>query len=848
MNALFRRLRYLLNRRRFDDELAGDLEFHREMAAREGRHDLGNSLRLREEAREAWGWMWIERLLQDLRYAVRVLRKSPGFTLAAVITLAVGIGVNVAAFGFFNLMVFRSLPVRDPDTMLRFQRRAAHDFSSDLPYPEMAFFREHSRTLSAVLAATTAKVTVDGEEKALRGHFVTANFLSDLGATARVGRLLDPAVDEAPGADPVVVLGDRFWQRRFAADPSIAGRVIRINGKPVTIIGVVSNRFGDLTYDTPDLWMPLTEQPYLVHGSQLLTDFTGGMSGVIMWGRLQPGRTPKVAEDELRQLAAELRKQQPTAIWENERLASEPGGYAQNGSTHRGDTPPRTLRQEIFPIFALITALVLLILAVACSNLGGLLLARGVAREREFSIRASVGASRSRLVRQLFTESLVLALFASAAGLALGYLVLRALMVWSDAPAWLDPAPDWRVTTFAVAIGFVAAILFGLPPALQATRPRRRAIMRQFLIGAQVAASCVLLIVAGLLVRALERASSVNPGFDYKQVISIDPQLSAHGYSPATARAYLEVLKSRLRALPGVESVSVAFPAPLGNSKVVNSVEIGGRSVDIYVNHIDPEFFKTMKIPLLRGRNLMPGDTLAVVAGESMVRREWPGQDPLGKHYANGADYTVVGVVGSARMVEPKDPDAVEVYKLAGPNELPSLAVLVRTAGPPEGLLPSVATAVKAIDPNVQPEIQLLNTSFNHKLEGVSRSALAVSLLGFIALFIACLGIVGMVAYAVVQRTREIGIRMALGAGPSQVLAVVLRQFSRPVAIGLVIGTSGAALLSQILRRELYGLSNLDPLTYLIAVAIFALTAAVGALLPARRALRVDPMRALRHD
>jgi ABC-type antimicrobial peptide transport system permease subunit len=199
-------------------------------------------------------------------------------------------------------------------------------------------------------------------------------------------------------------------------------------------------------------------------------------------------------------------------------------------------------------------------------------------------------------------------------------------------------------------------------------------------------------------------------------------------------------------------------------------------------------------------------------------------------------------------MVEPKDPDAVEVYKLAGPNELPSLAVLVRTAGPPEGLLPSVATAVKAIDPNVQPEIQLLKASFNHKLQGVGRSAVAVSLLGFIALFIACLGIVGMVAYAVVQRTREIGIRMALGAGPSQVLAVVLRQFSRPVAIGLVIGTSGAALLSQILRRELYGLSNLDPLTYLIAIAIFALTAAVGALLPARRALRVDPMRALRHD
>ena len=849
MNEFFRRLRYLLNRRRFDQELASDMEFHSEMAAREGGRQFGNMLRLREEARDAWGWTWIDRFSQDLRFAVRMLRKSPGFTVVAVLMLALGIGVNIAAFGFFNLMVLRPLPVRDPATLLRFQRRAPQSYASALPYPEMAFFREHSKILSAVLALNASKLSIDGEEKQLNAHFVTANLFTELGAKPSLGRTLDPAQDEASNAMPVVVLSHAFWERHFGADPLVAGKTIRMNGKPVTVIGVASSEFSGLSLDKPDVWVPITQQPYFVNGGKLLTDFSVEGSGVKMWGRLQPGLTPKVAEEELKSLAAELRKEHPNDIWEKENLPSEPGGYAKNvtGDRHGSGTERP---DEMYPVIALVGTLVLLILAVACANLGSLLLARGVAREREIAIRVAVGAGRGRLIRQLFTESIVLALMGSAAGLAVGYFVLRGLMVWTKTPPWLNPAPDWRVILFAVGIGFAAAILFGLTPALQVARQRHRAtFMRQVLIGAQVAASCVLLIVAGLLVRALDRAMSSHPGFEYEQVILIDPGLSTHGYSSANAQAYLDGFQNRLRNLPGVESVSLADPPPLGRKKTTVGLEVNGRAMEIHTNRIDPEFFQTMKIPLLRGRNLMRGDTHAIIVSKSLAALIWPAEDPLGKPFQmDDVKYAVVGIVGSARLVALQDSDAVEMYQLAATDDQPSMVVLVKTSGRPEGVVPSVASIAKTIDPKLFPEIQLLKNSYQGKLQGAQYSALSAGLLGFTALLLACVGIVGLVGYAVSQRTKEIGIRMALGAKPSDVLSVVLGQLSRSVVAGLLLGVAGAAAVSRILRQVLYGVSNLDPIAYLAAIGIFIVVATLAALLPARRALRVDPMRALRYE
>ncbi len=500
------------------------------------------------------------------------------------------------------------------------------------------------------------------------------------------------------------------------------------------------------------------------------------------------------------------------------------------------------------PVLALVGALGLLILAAACGSLGSLLLARGVAREKEIAIRVAVGAGRARLIRQLFTESLVLALLGSLAGFALGYVVLRILAAWAGIPPWIDPTPDGRVIAFAAGMGLAAAILFGMTPAWQASRRRPRGtITRQFLIGAQVAASCVLLIVAGLLVRAMDHAMYTDPGFDYQQVISIDPAL--RGYTPPAARAYFVALAARLRGVPGIESVALVSNPPLGNRWTVVKTDIAGRAVNVHINHIDPAFLQTMKIPLLLGRNLVPGDARAIVVSESLARLRWPAEDPVGKSFRLGGDnLTVVGVSGSARLVSPEDSDAVEVYQLAQADLMPSMVVMVRTSAPPEGLLRPVAAIAKSIDPRLVPEVQLMKSAFRGKLQIAESSALAVAVLGLIALLLACAGVVGLIGYAVSQRTKEIGIRMALGARPAHVLSVVLRQFSLPVVAGLAVGLGGAAALSTVLRALLYGVGNLDPIAYLSAMTFFAVNMALAALLPARRALRVDPMRALRYE
>jgi predicted permease len=597
MCELFRRFLYLLNRRRLDRELADEMEIHREMSLANGgdEDNFGNTLRLREEARDAWGWTWIDRTLQDVRYSFRTMRRTPGFTAAAVLMLAIGIGVNVAAFGFFNVVMFRPLPLRDPETLVRLHRLAPREYSSDVPYPAMEFYREHSRTLSAILALDVGQLTIKGAEKPVKAFFVTGNFFSELGARAAFGRLLD-ANDEDGRAEPVAVLGYDYWQTHFGADSSVVGTTIRLNRKPVMVIGVVANDFSGFTFSLPDVWLPIVRQPDIVEGSKLLTSFSADGDGVDMWGRLRPGVTAKAAEEELRGLTAELRTRRPNDIWENESLLITPGGYAQNaGGKERGSAPPPNLQSKLYPIFGLIGALALLILAVTCGNVGSLVLARGVSRQREIAIRTAVGASAGRLIRQLLTESLVLALAGSGAAVLLGSFVLQQMMVWTGAPAWLDVSPDWRVIAFTIGVAFAAAMLFGLTPALQLVRSFRRATRaRQFLIGTQVAACCVLLVVAGLLARAIHHAITGNPGFEYKQVISVDPRLAIHGYSASAARAYLDRLQDRLRSLPGVRSVSLAVTPPLGNRRTTLGGEKDGRSFPIYLNRIDPDFFSTM--------------------------------------------------------------------------------------------------------------------------------------------------------------------------------------------------------------------------------------------------------------
>lgn len=838
MRELLRRIHYLLHRRRFDDELAEEMAAHREMAEQRGGIPLGDALRLREDSREAWGVMWLDHLGQDLRYAFRTMRSSPGFTAAAILVLAVGIGATVAAFSTFNIVALRPLPVRDPDTIVRFGRHAPGRSSSQVPYPAVAFYREHTRTLSAVFAMTTSRLSLDGVEPAPTTFFVTSNYFDELGARASSGRLFQ-AGDERPDAPPAVVLGHGFWSRHFGSDPSVVGTSVRLNGNAVTIIGVVAREFSGLAGDDPEFWALLEHHGYFVHGSQVLTDFSGQSGGVGMWGRLGPRSSPQMAEDELAALAAELRRQHPGDVWEGERLLSQPGGYAQLIGAAS--------------VFAIVGALVLLILVVACGNLGSLLLARGASRQREMALRSAIGAGTGRLIRQLFTESLVLALIGSLAGLGLGTLVLKGVIVWSEAPSWFDPTPDWRVVTFTIAIGVVSSVLFGLTPALLIARQKnlnkRTTFGRGALIGAQVASSCILLIVAGLLTRAFERAASTDPGYEYEHVIVVEPSLIEHGYTAARARDYIQNLSARLRGIAGVEDVSVTSTPPLSGSRVLAPVRIDGRAVDIYIHQVDPHYLATMKIPLVGGRNLIAGHEPDVVVSESLARRKWPVADPVGQTITIGEEVlTVVGVARSARSIAPGDPDAVELYRLAREGDLTGLALVARTSGPTEALAPAVSAAANGVDANVKPHVQLLKDQFRQSVRDVQGSALAISVLGAIALAVACLGVVGLVAYSVAQRTKEIGIRLALGAQSRHIVGSLARQFRVTVIGGLILGMLGAAGLAQLLRRELYGVSTIDPVAYIGAVVLFLFAVGLAALWPARRALRVDPLVVLRCD
>jgi predicted permease len=838
MGEIFRRVRYLINRRRFDAELESDMEFHREMAARAGYSNFGNTLRMREQAREAWGWTWLDRIVQDLSYAARMLARSPGFTLLAVLVLAIGIGVNVAAFTVFNVVALEPLPVRDPGSLIRLERRSPNAYTDGAPYTSLLFYQRNAKTLSAVMGVMgVPPMQVDDDIQQASASFITPNYFTELGTPAALGRLLDPTRDGNAGAAPSVVLSYSFWQRRFGGDPSVVGRIIHIDKKPATVIGVLPYAFASLGGQSPDLWMPILQQPHFVEGSHTLTDSSD--SAIRMWGRLAPSASAKAASQELRTLTNELRRQYPKDIWDNEFIFISPGGHMQ------------VMQPEMYQVAAMVAVLTLLILAVACANLGSLMLARAVTREREIAIRIAIGANRGRIFRQLCTESLLLAMLGALAGLTLGSAVTQIAFTKLDAPKWASAAPDWRVLLFTVVVMLAAAIFFGLMPALQIARQhQRKTIARQILVGAQVAASCVLLIVAGLLVRATQHALYNDPGFGYQRMLSIDPHLGRHGYAPASAQAYFDQMQARLHATPGVISVSLVKLPPLGHAVDRETTEIDGHKVLIYPNWIEPGFFQTMNIPILLGRTFYPREKNAVIVSQSFALEQWPHQNPIGQRLGDDAatKSIVVGVAGNAHINALSDDDATEQYWSAQPQDMPDMVVLARTVGAPDSVSPIAKSISESLDPKIYPEIRQLKLLYHDNISGIEKTAMAVSLIGIVAVLVAGIGIIGLVAFTVSQRIKEIAIRMALGAGKVQLLTAVLRQFVWPVAIGMTVGVGIAGAASRVLRIALYGVSNFDPASYLAAILVLLAIVGVAALLPARRALRLNLAKTLHHD
>lgn len=837
MGEFFRRIHYLINRRRLDAELQNDMEFHREMAARSGQTDFGNTLRLREQAYEAWGWTWLDRLIQDLRYGFRILARAPGFTVLAILVLAIGIGVNVSAFSLFNMLAFKWLPVPHPERIVRLERRSPDSFTSEMSYPSFRFYGEHAKTLSATIAVMgIPPLQVDNDVQLTKAAFVTPNYFTEMGTKAAYGRLFAPASDGSAASTPAVVLGYGFWQRRFGGDPAIVGRIVHLNGKPFSIAGVTPFVLATLGGQDPDLWLPIAQQPYLFSKSTVLSDWNN--ASLHMWARLAPGVSAKAATEELRMLTNQIRKQHPNAVWNGEYLQVSPGGHL------------LVMQPQMYQVAAMVGVLTLLILVVACANVGGLMLARAVIRQHEMSIRIAIGAGRWRIFRQLCTESLLLGGMGSVAALGLSWVVLKAALAKLDAPKWLSPMPDWRVLVFTMGMACVATLFFGLMPALQIARQNQhKTLARQILVGAQIAASAVLLCVAALLVHATEHALFTNPGFAYQHLTWIDPQLGRHGYKPAAAQAFFNQMETRLNSLPGVTSVSLVRLPPLGHIVSTMGGEAGGKKLTIYPNWVSPDYFRTMGIPLRMGRTFYRGEKHAVIVSESFARQKWPGRNPLGQTIGKGANKdTVIGVVADARASQPNDDDAVEQYWPPSSDDMPDMVLLVRFVGDPKSIGVAAKSIARSIDGEIFPEVQQLRTLYKDNVAVIEDVAAVATLIGMVAGMVAGIGLLGIVGVVVTQRTKEIAIRLALGARPFSVLIAVLRQFLWPLAVGVVAGTVLAAFGSRLLRIGLYGISNLDPVSYAAAMAVLTTMAVLSMLIPAIRTLRLDIAAILHHE
>jgi predicted permease len=845
-------LQRLIRSRRMEEELDSELRFHFEsqvadkMAAgaseaearRTTRLEFGGLTQVKEDCRESRGTLWLASIVQDLRFGARILARSRGFSVTAILVLALGIGVNILAFSLYNLVTLQSIPVRDPATLVNIERRSPSNITPVVPYASIAYYRENAKSLSAVMASmSAAPMVLNRDEQRIHPSFVTANYFSELGSSSAAGRLFDPVREDSSGSAPVAVLSYRFWQRRFNGDPAIIGKTLYLAGKPATVIGVTARGFANLGSENPDVWLPLLQHSYFVEGSKALSDpeFDGML---IMWGRLAPSVSYAQAAQELLALTNQLRKLYPAVIWDREYIVVTPGAHFM----------PLSFKDQP-PLLAVVGLLVLLILAVACANLGGLLMARGVQRRSEIQLRFNLGARKLRVFRQLLTESLLLGALGSAAALPLSYVVLRLALVYADAPAWMSALPDWRVLLFTAAMGMLAAVFFGVLPTVQMVRRKKESTLwHQLVVCAQVGASCVLLILAGLLVHATLHTLYSDPGFGYEQVLSIDPGLSDHGYLPSAAQAYLDQLQNRLRSVPGVLSVSLAFRPPLVNTEVMlTSIDVDGRQVIIYPNWVGPEFFDTLSIPLLRGRYLRPGDTHAVVLSESLARKRWPNEDPIGKLWKDSKDI-VVGVVGNTRAMELNNTDATEIYYPATADRLPGMYILVRAGGDPKAQSTNIKLLAGSIDPKLFPTVTPLKAGFRKNVAQAEEIATLISLLGGIAIFLAVVGLLGLVSYAVSQRAREIAIRLAVGAGRREIVFSVLRRFAWPVLAGLVAGVGMTVGLSQILRRVLYGISGLDPMSYISAIALLIAILATAALLPIQRAFRMNIARILHSD
>jgi predicted permease len=886
-------------------ELRSDLELEEEEQQENGlppeearyaaRRTFGNPTLIREQTHETWGWAPFERLAQDLHYALRQLRRSPGFTLTAVLILALGTGAVTAVFSLIDAALLRMLPVENPQQLVQF-KTVSPAFPEDdaFSYPSFQALKKQTQVLAGALAFRRLHkidFEVDGHSALSEGQLVSADYFSVLGVKAALGRTIVPADEAVAGESPVAVIGYDYWRTRFARDPAVIGKKILLNNAPFTIIGVTEPEFYGLQPgEKIDVTIPLTTIALVNPGFAA----AGGPADALKapfrnWlyviGRLQPGVTAEQATANLQPVFAQCMRDAVTS------LAGTPvdsPAIRQAILQFRLRLDPASqglasLRRQFSKPLWLVMAVVGLLLLITCANVANLLLARANAREREMAVRLAIGAGKARLMRQSMAESILLGITGGALGIGLAFWSSRsllALMARGRSPVSLRVHPDPTVLAFALVVSLSTALVFGAIPAWRAadvdpslglaqktqssagTGQRHR--LGKSLVILQVAVSLVLLVAAGLLARTLTNLSDFYPGFNRDNVLlfSIDP--GTIGYQHVTP--LYEQLLSRIAAIPGVRLASISVHEPLSTNVSDTSVKIqgpvpheGDDLTPVDVEMVGPNYFATMQTPLLRGREFSADDRAGTkevaIVNETMARHFFGDTDPVGRQvsipgYRGDSDWVeIVGEVTDTKVHDLREPATLMLYEPMLQNPESNATFEIRTSIDPAYVVPHVLAAVKASDTRLPVyAVKSLSGQLNDSLVEERLVASLSGIFGLLALLLTCVGLYGLMAYTVNRRTGEIGIRMALGAERGTIARMVLRETLLLVACGLVLGVPAALFASRLVASQLFGLKPGDPVTFLVACAGMVAVTMAASYLPARRAASVDPMRALRSE
>jgi predicted permease len=830
-------------------------------------------------------------ILRDLRYSLRSLRKSPLFLAVAVLSLALGIGANTAIFTLINQLILQPLPVRNPEQLVMLAGRGKHYGGNNgmdrLSYPMYQEIRDKNQVFSGMFCTYPATVSAsfEGGTELIGADFVSGNYFPVLGIGAAVGRVFTASDDLVQGGHPLAMLSHGYWRTRFGADPGILGKQIVVNGLALTIVGVSEAGFDGVEPGrAPQLRIPITMKDVLPR-----SDFGRLNANRFRWvevfGRLKQGMTLDKAQAGLQPLFHQILGREVT-----EKPFAKASPFVKDEflkmwmEVMPGSKGRSNLRRAYSkPLFALM-GIVGLVLLIACSNLANLLIARASARQKEIAVRLALGATRASLIRQLLLESLVLAAAGGSLGVALAVTIDRALIGFlpsGHTPLSLSSTPDWTVLGFTFGISLVAGVLFGLVPALQSTRPKLAntlkdqaggvirggsAGLRKGLVVAQVSLALLLLIGAGLFLQSLRNLKTLNPGFDVRNVLAFDVNPTMNRYDRKWTTDYYRRLRQRLSVFPGVESHVFAAVPLLENNEWDNWVTIEGYSAkqderpDPHMQFCSPGFFKTLKIPVLLGRDFddrdVAGAPKVAIVNQKFANRYFGAASPLGRHVGMGidpgtkTDIQIVGVVGDTKYESMRDEIPYELYVPAEQQNFANgSTVYVRAAGDPTRMFDLLRKEVREVNADV-PMYDMRTLSGQMEISLLTERLLATlsSVFGLLATLLAAIGLYGVMAFMVTRRTREIGIRMALGAGQGKVVWMILRESLTLAGVGMTIGLAGAYVLTRLIQAQLFGVQPTDLLTLAAASLGIAVMTALAGYLPARRATAIDPMRALRWE